>query len=93
VSTGYVSGGERVTRKPHPCNFCDATIPVGTLARWWVWSEDGVATTCYGHPRCQSLWERLDVWDEALMDPADFRDACEETFGEEAPFPWQAEAE
>lgn len=73
-----IDQGDRVTRKPHRCSYCDGEIPAGTLTPWWKWVYDGRLGTSYGHGECIAA----DHWDahqsgrdseEELLDPATFR--------------------
>jgi len=90
MSTGYVKGGERVTRRPHPCSFCLTEIPPGRLTRWWVWADAGFATTSYAHYRCVEMNKAVNLFGDELMDPGEFRDACIEAWpGRD--FPWSTE--
>lgn len=73
-----IGQGERVTRKPHRCAYCDIEIPAGTRASWWKWIYDGRIGTSYGHRECIAAdhWDaRLSGRDseEELLDPATFR--------------------
>lgn len=87
MSDGYVSGGTRGTRKRHLCTLCLAIIPAATVADWWAWSDGGVLTTYYAHPYCTEMNATVNSWPGEVMDPSDFRAACEETWPEET-FPW-----
>lgn len=40
------------TRKPHQCNGCCRTIPVGSSASRWVGVSDGDFGSCYYHLEC-----------------------------------------
>jgi hypothetical protein len=73
-----IDQGERVTRKPHACAYCDILIPAGTRTAWWKWVYDGRLGTSYGHQECIAA----DHWDagqsgrdveEELPDAATFR--------------------
>jgi hypothetical protein len=73
-----IDQGQRVTRKPHRCAYCDIEIPAGTRTAWWKWVYDGRLGTSYGHHECIAA----DHWDagqsgrdveEDLLDAATFR--------------------
>lgn len=73
-----IDNGERVTRKPHDCAYCDIEIPAGARVAWWKWADDGRIETSYGHLECRDAdrWDaarfgRID--DDELTDPAEFR--------------------
>lgn len=75
--SGNIDQGERVTRKPHRCAYCDDQIPAGTRVAWWKWADAGQIETSYGHLECRDA----DHWDatltgrrhdEELTDPGDF---------------------
>lgn len=88
MSDGYVDGGERVTRKPHPCAYCCAVIPAGTLTKWVSEAFEGRIHTFYSHEVCRVMDARVNSWDEGPMNPDDFRAVCEEECVDLAPFPW-----
>lgn len=72
-----IDSGERTTRTPHPCAYCNITIPAATVTRWWKWVEAGHIETSYGHPECVAAdrWDAFEtgrLTDDELTDPGDF---------------------
>lgn len=75
--TDLIDQGERMTRQPHPCAYCNITIPAATRTAWWKWADAGHIETSYGHLECVAAdhWDAAEsgrLSDEELLDPGDF---------------------
>ena len=68
--------GTRAGRKPHPCAYCERTIPTGEVHVWWTIADAGTVWTGRAHPACERAWyrsEHYDPYDDELPDTHTFR--------------------
>lgn len=64
-------------RKPHTCILCERDIEIGEKHRQWVGLNYGQFCDARSHVKCESFRLTLDLYDDEMPDPSEFRDAMD----------------